>query len=673
MTDAASGLQVRLRRVRGNFALDAAFGVPPHGITALFGASGAGKTSCLRAIAGLDRDVEGRVDFGGNVWQDSASRRFVPPHRRGIGYVFQETSLFPHLSVAGNLDYGQRRSPRRRAVDRRYLVEQFGVDRLLARKPNDLSGGERQRVALVRALLADPVLLLLDEPLSALDASAREELLDCLEQRHAELAVPTIYVSHALDEVLRLASHMVVMNGGRVVAQGSLPSALPGDGLLPVAAGPLGGAIEGYVGQDRRAGCLERADGGRDGAPPSRCPPTSRLLTVADADRLIRAAMPAFGSERVALEAAAGRVLRQSVRAERDQPPFDRVMMDGIAVAIGDGSRRRFERSGLQLAGMAQQSLNDSTACMEVATGAMLPRGCDTVIPVEQIRHDGKYCVLAEGHVPAPGQFVHPRGSDCRRDAPLLEPGMRLDGPSIAVLAANGIAEVEVATVPSVTIVATGDELAGVGQPLLEGQIRGSNDHALAATLRSHGFDDVQLARVGDDLPATIAVLTELLRTRRVLVLSGGVSVGPRDVVPAALDALGVRQVLHGIAQRPGKPMWCGMGPQEQVVFALPGNPVSALVCAVRHVLPALQSAIGLVPAPPPQVCLESALDASAALTLFVPVRLRQDSLGRTMACPWPTGTSGDFSALPHTHGFVQIPSGQTIAPAGAMVAFHRW
>jgi molybdopterin molybdotransferase len=399
----------------------------------------------------------------------------------------------------------------------------------------------------------------------------------------------------------------------------------------------------------------------------------NQLVAVADADQLIRAAMPSFGSEHVALDAATGRVLRQCARAERDQPPYDRVMMDGIAVALGDGSRRHFERIGMQLAGMAQQSLDDAAACMEVATGAMLPRGCDTVIPIEQTRRDGKYCVLADGYAPSPGQFVHPRGSDCRKDAMLLEPGRSLDGPSIAVLAANGIAEVEVAVVPSVTIVATGDELAGVDQPLLEGQIRGSNDHALAATLRSRGFHDVQLTRVGDDLAATIAVLAGLLCTRQVVVLSGGVSVGPRDVVPAALDALGVRQVLHRIAQRPGKPMWCGTGPQQQVVFALPGNPVSALVCAVRHLLPALQSAIGLTPAPPLQVCLESALDASTSLTLFVPVRLHQDSMGRTMASPLPASTSGDFSALPHTHGFVQIPSGQAFAPAGAMVAFHRW
>ena len=399
----------------------------------------------------------------------------------------------------------------------------------------------------------------------------------------------------------------------------------------------------------------------------------SELLSVADAEQLIRQAMPSFGSERVALDVATGRVLRQVVRAERDQPPFDRVMMDGIAIAMGAGSRGRFRQDGLQLAGMVQQTLDDADACIEVTTGAMLPRGCDTIIPVEQTQRDGEYYLLAEGYMPTPGQFVHPRGSDCRMGDMLLEPGVRLHAPEVAVLAANGVAEVEVTVVPSVTVIATGDELVGVDQPLLEGQIRGSNDRALAAALRARGFDNVQLARVADDLAATTAALAELLRTRQVLVLSGGVSVGQRDYVPEALRALGVRQVLHRIAQRPGKPMWFGVGPQGQVVFALPGNPVSALVCASRYLLPALQSATGQVAQSPTWVSLESALDRHAALTLFVPVRVHHDATGRVIASPLPPGTSGDFSLLPRTHGFVELPSGLTGAPAGTVVAFYRW
>ena len=399
----------------------------------------------------------------------------------------------------------------------------------------------------------------------------------------------------------------------------------------------------------------------------------SELLSVADAEQLIRQAMPVFGTECVALDAATGRVLRQVVRAERDQPPFDRVMMDGIAIAISSSDQRRFRQGGLQLAGMTQRTLDDPDTCIEVTTGAMLPRGCNTVVPVEQTRRDGEHYLLAEDYLPVTGQFVHPHGSDCRMGDVLLEPGVRLHGPEIAVLAANGMAEVEVATVPSVTVVATGDELVGVDQPLLEGQIRGSNDRALAAALRARGFDDVQLTRVADDLAATAATLAELLRTRQVLVLSGGVSVGQRDYVPEALRMLGVRQVLHRIAQRPGKPMWFGIGPHGQVVFALPGNPVSVLVCAARYLLPALQSATGLVAETAMPVCLESAVATNPALTFFVPVHIHHDASGRAMATPLPPRTSGDFSSLPRTHGFVELPPGLAVVPAGTAATFYRW
>lgn len=399
----------------------------------------------------------------------------------------------------------------------------------------------------------------------------------------------------------------------------------------------------------------------------------SEPISVAEAEALIARHMPSFGSERVALDTAVGRILREPIHAERDQPPFDRVMMDGIAIAAKASSRRRFRPSGLQLAGMVQQALGDPATCIEVTTGAMLPRGCDTVVPVEQTQRDGEDYLLIDAHVPTIGQFVHPRGSDCRMGDVLLEPGVRLHGPEIAVLASNGVTGVEVAVVPSVTVVATGDELVDIDRPLLEGQIRGSNDRALAAALRARGFTDVQLARVADDLAATVDTLAGLLRTRQVLVLSGGVSVGQRDYVPEALRTLGVRQVLHRIAQRPGKPMWFGIGPQGQVVFALPGNPVSALVCAARYLLPALQSASGLAAEPPMQVCLESAVDTGAALTFFVPVRVHHDSAGRAMAAPLPPGTSGDFSALPRTQGFVELPAGRASTPAGTVAAFHRW
>lgn len=397
------------------------------------------------------------------------------------------------------------------------------------------------------------------------------------------------------------------------------------------------------------------------------------LLSVAEAEQRIHAHMPSFGTERVALDAATGRVLRQSVQAERDQPPFDRVMMDGIAIAAGTGTLCSFRRAGLALAGMAEQVLDDPAACIEVTTGAMLPRGCDSVVPIEQTRREGERFVLSDGYEPTPGQFIHPRGADCREGELLLRSGTRIRSPEVAVLAANGVAQVEVAKRPSVTMVATGDELREVDQALAPGQIRRSNDRALAAALATRGFDDVERTWLPDDLDIATQVLAGLLATRQVLVLSGGVSVGQRDFVPAALHALGVQEVLHGIAQRPGKPMWFGIGPQGQVIFALPGNPVSALVCAVRYLLPALEHAIGLTAAAPVKVVLAGAAATHPSLSCFVPVDVQHDDHGRAMARPQPSPTSGDFSSLPQTLGVVELAPAAGAAPVGTIAVLHRW
>ena len=405
----------------------------------------------------------------------------------------------------------------------------------------------------------------------------------------------------------------------------------------------------------------------------------SELCSVAEAERRIRERLPRFASERVRLAAAAGRVLREAIRAERDQPPFDRVMMDGVAIALGDdmfdnGGRRSFVVAGRQVAGASGAALDDPAACIEVATGALLPRGCDCVVPVEQTRRDGDRVVLTEHCAPKPRQFIHARGSDCRAGDELLAPGLRLDAPAIGVLAANGVAEVEVASLPSIAVVATGDELADVAQASLgEAQIRRSNDRALAAALRGRGFHDVHRVSVRDDLDATVQCLGELLDKHDVLVLSGGVSVGQRDYVPEALHALGVDNVLHRIAQRPGKPMWFGIGPRRQIVFALPGNPLSVLVCAARYLLPALEHASGLAPRVPERVVLAAEANTHPEFTCFVPVRVHHDAAGRALATPSRAATSGDFSALPGSDGVVELTPSSQKAPAGTVATLYRW
>lgn len=222
-----STLRARLRLDRQRFTLDVDLDVPGRGVTAVFGPSGSGKSTLLRCLAGLEPDADGTVQAGAEVWQDRRRGVFVPPHRRGVGYVFQEADLFRHLNVRGNLRYAARRAGER-PVSWEDSVSGLGLEHLLDRDTNGLSGGERQRVAIARALLAAPRLLLLDEPVSAVDEVSRREILRYLDTLARRLAIPIIYVSHSLREVLRLADHMVWLVDGRSQRSGA-PAEVVGD------------------------------------------------------------------------------------------------------------------------------------------------------------------------------------------------------------------------------------------------------------------------------------------------------------------------------------------------------------------------------------------------------------------------------------------------------------
>ena len=214
-------IDARFRLKRGRFRLDVEFSIPAQGITALFGPSGAGKTTLLRAIAGLERADVGYLRIGDDVWQDAS--RVLATHERPLGYVAQDSALFPHLNVDGNLRYGFERIPaNERRISFDDVVAWLGLGALLERDPKKLSGGERQRIAIARALLTSPRLLLLDEPVASLDAAGKAEIFPYLERLHEELEVPILYVSHAFDEVARLADHMILLNTGHVVASGPI-------------------------------------------------------------------------------------------------------------------------------------------------------------------------------------------------------------------------------------------------------------------------------------------------------------------------------------------------------------------------------------------------------------------------------------------------------------------
>jgi molybdate transport system ATP-binding protein len=241
-------IRARFRIERRDFALDVDLKLPGRGITALFGHSGSGKTTCLRAMAGLERAPGGHFSIGGEIWQDDIRGQFVPTHRRALGMVFQEASLFPHLSVRGNMEFGQQRTTANgQAHSLPEIADLLGIGHLLDRTPVQLSGGERQRVAIARALLTAPQILLMDEPLAALDLKRKLEILPYLERLHRELALPIIYVSHAPDEVARLADHLVLLDEGRVVASGALNDVLSRIDLPAAFADDAGVVIEAAV------------------------------------------------------------------------------------------------------------------------------------------------------------------------------------------------------------------------------------------------------------------------------------------------------------------------------------------------------------------------------------------------------------------------------------------
>ena len=399
------------------------------------------------------------------------------------------------------------------------------------------------------------------------------------------------------------------------------------------------------------------------------------MIEVSDAERQIIASMPDFGTETRPLEACVGLVLAADAVAERDQPPFDRVTMDGIAIAYADWRTgcRRFRRSGTQAAGAPAMSLGEAGHCIEIMTGAMLPAGADTIVPVERLSEDGAFLCVADDATVEPGQFIHGRGSDGHRGAILLPDGTRLGAPEIAVLASAGYGEVEVARVPSIAIASTGDELVGLSDSIEPHQIRSSNDFAIASMLARRKLAEVTRAQLKDDESELLGAIEILHAEHDALILSGGVSMGHFDFVPAVLERLGARVVFHKIRQKPGLPMWFGMSATNKPIFALPGNPVSALVCARRYVVPALQAAAKATERAAEYAALTAAASAPMHLTYFLPVKIHWSSDGTERALPCPTNTSGDFVSLATTDGFVELPRGRAEHPAGTVARLYRW
>jgi molybdopterin molybdotransferase len=399
------------------------------------------------------------------------------------------------------------------------------------------------------------------------------------------------------------------------------------------------------------------------------------MLTPAEASDLIGQHIARLPVESLPLQQCAGAVLREDIYAERDQPPFDRVAMDGIALdsrGVGNGLRV-LRIQGMQPAGDPPQTLEAASACIEIMTGAVLPVGCDAVIPVEQLSIRGGEAHLAADLAVTPWQNIHRRATDTREGALLLSAGVRLDAPEIAIAASAGMARIRVAAQPAIAVISTGNELIEPGEAVLPHQVRRSNVYAIVAALKRQGFGRVADDHARDDLKELTARLEFHLDTHDVLILSGGVSMGRLDLVPQALADLKVRTIFHKVAQRPGLPLWFGIASSGAAVFALPGNPVSTLVCVARYVMPALFAMMGAAAREPQKIALGAPVTVKPALAFFMPVRIETDDSGRGWAMPRPTNGSGDFTALAGTDGFVELPPGPMTHPKGFVTRLHRW
>ena len=399
------------------------------------------------------------------------------------------------------------------------------------------------------------------------------------------------------------------------------------------------------------------------------------LITPQAAAAAIDAELPGLPIEARPLSQCVGGTLRENIYAERDYPPFDRVCMDGIAIASEAARRglRRFAVQATQAAGAPPLTLANAESVIEVMTGASLPWGTDCVIPLEHYVLDQGVVMLTGPVNDTPFRNVQRRGEDGRHGTLMLEAGTLLGAPEIAIAASAGLARVRVSSQPAFMVISTGDELVEPGEPIAGHQIRRSNTYAVIAALRARGFDRVSNDHLLDEEAMLSDRLSLHLATHEVLILSGGVSMGRFDLVPKVLQSLGVRQVFHRVAQRPGKPLWFGIGPRGQAVFGLPGNPVSTLICLVRFVITAIIIAMGTRRPAAERIGLAKSVHFDLPLAYFLPVVVQIDEWGRPWASPRPTNTSGDFLSLIGTDGFVELPPGPVTYPKGFVAPLYRW
>ena len=384
------------------------------------------------------------------------------------------------------------------------------------------------------------------------------------------------------------------------------------------------------------------------------------MITVEQATKIVLENTAEFGEEMVPLSQSPGRVLCENLFADRDFPPFNRVSMDGIAFSYEafEKGRRNFPIEGIQAAGAPQMNLQNQSYCLEVMTGAMLPQNTDTVVRYEDLEiQNGQASILVEAI--RQGQNIHFQGTDCKKGALLAAPPCKISAAEIGVAATIGKTHLKVVRKPKTVIISTGDELVEVSETPLPHQIRKSNVYQIQAVLQQWDLPADTL-HLNDDKAEIHSKLAVCLEKYDVLLLSGAVSKGKFDYVPEVLDSLGVEQLFHKVAQRPGKPFWFGKAEKKAFVFAFPGNPVSSFMCTHRYFRPWLRASSGLEPFERNYALLASDFEFKPNLTCFLQVRTSHQKDGTALARAVKGKGSGDLANMLKADGFLELAQGRS-------------
>lgn len=398
-----------------------------------------------------------------------------------------------------------------------------------------------------------------------------------------------------------------------------------------------------------------------------------KLVSVQEADERLAQIKAAFGTERLPLgKELAGRRLAQPIIADRDFPPYNRATMDGFAVRMDDTvfqEGTELEVVGEQAAGDKPIETTRDGSAIRVTTGAMLGEGINAVIPKEHTVALEKNTVRLITNANA-GQYIHFRASDATAGSALIPAGSILDAAMLAVAASVGTDCLEVARLPRIMLLTTGDEVVTAGTSPREEQIRSSNGIMIETLLHKSGLS-CDRYHCEDNRAALCERLEDFQKDYDLLITTGGVSQGEKDYLPELFEEAGITPYIHGIKQRPGKPLWFGQSKAAKTVFGLPGNPLSAHLCMMRYVLPWLRQQLGNAILPR-WVLTESAVANPLPLTRFLPVVVRaNEATGQLFATPLTPNTSGDMVTVLGTHGWVELPPETTLA-AGARLLLHE-